>query len=124
MAVIERRTLKKAPTRDVVDAFTAPVPEPLLLTPVAGETSAQKPTTTAPASPNDVDQRPVSHGEVPRDGQPVRRGPGRPRSKRRMEPFSSKLEIELRDAIDAYLFKHGGTLVDLLDEALRARIQE
>jgi hypothetical protein len=53
----------------------------------------------------------------------VRRGPGRPRSKRRMEPFSSKLDIELRDAIDAYLFEHGGTLVDLLDEALRARIE-
>lgn len=39
-----------------------------------------------------------------------------------MEPFSSKLDIELRDSIDAYLFENGGTLVDLLDEALRARI--
>jgi hypothetical protein len=41
-----------------------------------------------------------------------------------MEPFSSKLDIELRDQIDAYLFEHGGTLVDLLDEALRAHLRK
>ena len=54
----------------------------------------------------------------------VRPGPGRPRSKRRMEPFSSKIEINLRDSLDDYLIKHGMTVVDFLDEAFRDRLNK
>lgn len=54
----------------------------------------------------------------------VRRGPGRPRSKRRMEPFSSKIEINLRDEVDAYIDEHGGSIVDFLDEAFRDRLKK
>ena len=113
MAAIERRTLKKAPPVDVVEAFTqsaAPVREPDPA-PASAETTASGSRQSVPAGQRS-DAEPAA----------VRRGPGRPRSKRRMEPFSSKLDMELRDSIDAYLFEHGGTLVDLLDEALRARI--
>lgn len=117
MVAIERRTLKKAPSVDVVEAFTQPAAMPVK----EADHAPQQALTTAP---------PASHqgaiAEQQETAKPVvvRRGPGRPRSKRRMEPFSSKLDIELRDSIDAYLFEHGGTLVDLLDEALRARIQK
>ena len=53
----------------------------------------------------------------------TRRGPGRPRSRRRMEPFSSKVEIGLRDAVDQYLADRPGlTIVDFLDEAFRLRL--
>lgn len=52
----------------------------------------------------------------------VRRGRGRPRGRRRMEPFSSKIEIGLRDAVDSYLAEHDETIVDLIDRALRAAI--
>lgn len=55
---------------------------------------------------------------------PQRRGPGRPRSKRRMEPFSSKIEIGLRDEVDAYLLEHGGTIIDFMDEAFRDRLKK
>lgn len=55
---------------------------------------------------------------------PVRRSPGRPRGRRRMEPFSNKIEIGLRDDIDQYLSEHDETLVDLLDRALRAAIRQ
>lgn len=114
MAAIERRTLKKAPPVDVVEAFTqsvaAPVREPDPA-PASAETTTSGSRQSVPADQRS-DAKPAA----------VRRGPGRPRSKRRMEPFSSKLDIELRDSIDAYLFENGGTLVDLLDEALRARI--
>ena len=54
----------------------------------------------------------------------VRRGPGRPRSRRRMEPFSSKLEIGLRDMVDEYLGMTGESIVDLLDRALRNEIAQ
>lgn len=53
---------------------------------------------------------------------PPRRGPGRPRGRRRMEPFSSKIEISLRDDVDRYLTEHDETMVDLIDRALRAAI--
>ncbi|MDA8438637.1 MAG: hypothetical protein M0Z51_07230 [Propionibacterium sp.] len=36
-----------------------------------------------------------------------------------MEPFSSKIEIGLRDQVDAYVSEHGESIVDLLDRALR-----
>jgi hypothetical protein len=87
---IERKPLQKAPSRDVVDAFTAPTPE-----------TEQEPSEAT-----------------------VRRGPGRPRSKRRMEPFSSKIEMNLRDEVDAYINEHGGSIVDFLDEAFRDRLQK
>ncbi|MGA1813692.1 hypothetical protein VH571_15025 [Frondihabitans sp. 4ASC-45] len=90
---IERKPLKKAPARDVVEAFTANPEQPQ---------SAGQAASAAPAVPS--------------------RGPGRPRSKRRMEPFSSKIEIGLRDEVDAYLAENGGTIIDFLDEALRARL--
>ncbi|WP_269048323.1 hypothetical protein [Paenarthrobacter sp. Z7-10] len=51
-------------------------------------------------------------------------GPGRPRSKRRMEPFSSKIEIELRDELDAYIKANGVTITDFLDEAIRDRLKK
>jgi hypothetical protein len=41
-----------------------------------------------------------------------------------MEPFSSKIEIGLRDLVDAYLAETGETITDLLDRALRAAITE
>ena len=53
-----------------------------------------------------------------------RPGPGRPRSKRRMEPFSSKIEIALRDRLDTYLQQNGMTVVDFLDEAIRDRLDK
>ena len=86
---IERKPLQKAPSRDVVDAFTTPAPA-----------AEQEPT------------------------EAVRRGPGRPRSKRRMEPFSSKIEMNLRDEVDAYIDEHGGSIVDFLDEAFRDRLKK
>ena len=115
MAAIERRTLKKAPSVDVVEAFTQPAAVP------ASEVDYTPQPTPVEAPP--ASRATLSEQQENVEPTPTRRGPGRPRSKRRMEPFSSKLDIELRDSIDAYLFEHGGTLVDLLDEALRARIQ-
>ena len=115
MAAIERRTLKKAPSVDVVEAFTQPAAAPAREPESTPEDT--KPDPTAPQQPVAAERRNDSAPPA------VRRGPGRPRGKRRMEPFSSKLDIELRDSIDAYLFENGGTFVDLLDEALRARIK-
>ena len=98
---IERKTLQKAPQRDVVEAFTTPAKD--------------SPDVAAPA--------PIARKEPSVTKAPVtRRGPGRPRSTRRMEPFSSKIEISLRDELDAYIAEHGGTMVDFLDEAIRDRL--
>lgn len=97
---IERRTLQKAPQRDVVESFTTP-PPPTSASSGQAQIEAQEATT--------------------KQG-PARRGPGRPRSTRRMEPFSSKIEIKLRDQLDEYISEHGGTMVDFLDEAIRDRL--
>lgn len=98
---IQRRpTLQKAVATDVVASLTAPA------TPETGGEAGPEP---APA---------------PEPGTPPRRGPGRPRSRRRMEPFSSKIEIGLRDQVDAYTVEHDESIVDLLDRALRAAIAE
>lgn len=70
--------------------------------------------TTANPSGSDAQTAPIA----------VRRGPGRPRSRRRMEPFSSKIEIGLRDQVDAYTVEHDESIVDLLDRALRAAIAQ
>ncbi|WP_280138656.1 hypothetical protein [Arthrobacter alpinus] len=39
-----------------------------------------------------------------------------------MEPFSSKIEISLRDELDRYLNERGMTVVAFLDEAIRDRL--
>ncbi|WHP16456.1 hypothetical protein [Cellulomonas sp. ES6] len=77
----------------------------------AGDLVAELTATRTPTSPE-----PVSSPVAPR------RGPGRPRGRRRMEPFSSKLEITLRDDVDRYLSEHDETMVDLIDRALRSAI--
>ena len=41
-----------------------------------------------------------------------------------MEPFSSKIEIGLRDELDAYVETSGITIIDFLDEAIRDRLQK
>lgn len=98
MATIERKSsIRKAPAADVVESLT--------------QQSATSPATVESTEP------------VERAGG-VRPGPGRPRSKRRMEPFSSKIEISLRDGLDDYLAVHGMTVVDFLDEAIRDRLNK
>lgn len=102
----ERRPpLRKASIpEDLVSGITRPQPAPEM-----GEG-----TETQATNPTEV--------EVPTMPLGVRRGPGRPRSRRRMEPFSSKIEIGLRDQVDEYTAQHGESIVDLLDRALRAAI--
>lgn len=70
---------------------------------------------TAPGSPTG-DQRSIESTAVRRPG------PGRPRGRRRMEPFSSKIEISLRDDLDRYLAVNDLSIVDFLDEAIRERL--
>lgn len=107
MALERKSSIRKAPAADVVDALT----------------SAEK-RTEAPKQ-EDTPQFSTVHTESapPADLEPQRPGPGRPRGKRRMEPFSSKIEISLRDELDAYAMKYGITITDLLDEALRERLR-
>lgn len=107
MALERKSSIRKAPAADVVDALT----------------SAEK-RTEAPKQ-EDTPQFATVHTESapPADLEPQRPGPGRPRGKRRMEPFSSKIEISLRDELDAYAMKYGITITDLLDEALRERLR-
>lgn len=117
-AAIERRvTLTKRPVSDDVVAGltgmeppTAPAPSPEV---------ARPPVQVVPASTPKV-RRQVVPPPVPAQ----RRGPGRPRGRRRMEPFSSKIEIGLRDELDAYLAEHGESIVDFLDRVIRAGIAE
>jgi hypothetical protein len=103
MAKVQRRGLQKAPSRDVVDAFM------------------QAP---AAAVPYEVEALGVTEPERADERVIARRpGPGRPRSKRRMEPFSSKLEFELRDQLDEYLRENPDvSIVQFLDEAVRMRL--
>lgn len=101
MASIERKSsIRKAPIADVVESLTRP-----------SETVSSE-------QGMDGRTRLEERSEV------IRPGPGRPRSKRRMEPFSSKIEISLRDDLDDYLAQHGMTVVDFLDEAFRDRLQK
>ena len=100
MATIDRKSsIRKAPAADVVESLTQQSATPPVLAMI-------EPT------PSDTQ----TGG--------VRPGPGRPRSKRRMEPFSSKIEINLRDSLDDYLAMQGMTVVDFLDEAFRDRINK
>ena len=109
MATVARKSsIRKAPAADVVESLTQPS-----INPSAAETI------TEPAGQH------VSQAAVSTERQEiVRPGPGRPRSKRRMEPFSSKIEINLRDNLDEYLAEHGMTVVDFLDQAIRERLQK
>jgi hypothetical protein len=106
----ERRGLVKAPAVDVIGSMTQPIrPE------TAQATSAPSNVPEAPAPSEPVLARPL----VP---SAPRRGPGRPKSRRRMEPFSSKIEIELRDQVNAYLVEHDMTMVDFIDESFRGHL--
>lgn len=109
---IERRaTLTKRPVSDDV---------------VAGLTGLEAPRQAEPvSSPAPVVPAPTAQPRSQARPAPARRpGPGRPRGRRRMEPFSSKIEIGLRDDLDAYLAKHGESIVDFLDRVIRAGISE
>lgn len=105
MAIDRKSSIRKAPAADVVDVLTArteksdPEPELQAVTEAHGAEAQQSIRTRGP-------------------------GPGRPRSKRRMEPFSSKIEIELRDELDAYIEASGITIIDFLDEAIRDRLKK
>lgn len=41
-----------------------------------------------------------------------------------MEPFSSKIEISLRDELDSYIQSSGITIIEFLDEAIRDRLKK
>lgn len=110
MALERKSSIRKAPVADVVDVLT----------------SAEKRTETVEqgeAPQAIVGQANIQTEAAQPDLEPRRPGPGRPRGKRRMEPFSSKIEISLRDELDAYSTKYGITITDLLDEALRERLR-
>lgn len=127
MAKIERRSsLAKAPALDVVAALTTPTQAVEGTTPqLQDEVAAPNLDDPTVASTVSAENRRASvEIASPTGGASVRRGPGRPRSRRRMEPFSSKIDIDLRDRVDQYIEEHGTTFVDLIDEALRARIGE
>lgn len=107
MAVERKSSIRKAPAADVVDVLTS----------TRGEPADPKPDAEPAAEAQTV--RAASVSAITRGP-----GPGRPRSKRRMEPFSSKIEIELRDEMDAYLEAAGLTITDFLDEAIRDRLKK
>jgi hypothetical protein len=106
MAVERKSSIRKAPAADVVDVLTS-----------RAEAADPKP-----------DAEPVTEVQTVKAPSVVAvtraPGPGRPRSKRRMEPFSSKIEIELRDEMDAYIEAAGLTITDFLDEAIRDRLKK
>lgn len=109
MATVTRKSsIRKAPAADVVESLTQPSINPQAAEKVNGSAGQH-----------------LSQGAISAEQQEiVRPGPGRPRSKRRMEPFSSKIEINLRDNLDEYLAEHGMTVVDFLDQAIRDRLRK
>ena len=109
MAIDRKSSLRKAPAIDVVDSLTA-----------GAEANVPKDDAPAVSGSRVPTVHQVHHEPVATRGP----GPGRPRSKRRMEPFSSKIEIELRDELDAYIEAHGITITDFLDEAIRDRLKK
>lgn len=149
MSAVTRKPLVKAPARDIVESLVSPQvtspnfalqatqansatatdAEPAFDAIANSETTVESAplnvmATTIQGPRNSLIVAPVTPIETdgqsgPRD---MRRGPGRPRSKRRMEPFSTKIEIGLRDSIDDYLAESGGTMVDFLDAALREHL--
>ncbi len=105
MAIDRKSSIRKAPAADVVDVLTA-------RTEMSDPKPEVQPVTEAPGAEAQLSLR--TRGP----------GPGRPRSKRRMEPFSSKIEIELRDELDSYIEASGITIIDFLDEAIRDRLKK
>lgn len=106
MAVERKSAIRKAPAADVVDVLTS-------------RSDSSQAQITEPAGAQALDLV----GDDPRSSK-RRPGPGRPRSKRRMEPFSSKIEIDLRDEMDDYVAEHGLSIIDFLDEAVRDRLKK
>jgi len=106
MPVERKSAIRKAPAADVVDVLTA-------------RSDSRQAVSTEPARA----PLPEPLEGAPRGSSNRRPGPGRPRSKRRMEPFSSKIEIELRDEMDDYVAEHGLSIIDFLDEAVRDRLK-
>lgn len=107
MALQRKSAIKKAPTADVVEALTS-----------ADRLGQSEPQPASEQKPEKV-QASSEAGVLQSTRRP---GPGRPRGKRRMEPFSSKIEINLRDELDAYLAENGVTITDFLDEAIREKL--
>lgn len=116
-AAIERRaTLVKRPVSDDVVAGLTGLEEP----PVGRDVPASAGRPAVPEEP--VAPAGARRAVTPAAPVPARRGPGRPRGRRRMEPFSSKIEIGLRDELDAYLAAHDESIVDFLDRVIRAGV--
>lgn len=115
MALERKSSIRKAPVADVVDVLTSAEKRT--------ETVEQGEASQATVGQADIQTEAANAEAANADLEPRRPGPGRPRGKRRMEPFSSKIEISLRDELDAYSTKHGITITDLLDEALRERLR-
>lgn len=104
MTVQRKSSVSKAPAATVLETISTP----------ASETARP----TAPLVAPQTRSEPAAE-----EAEPTRRR-GRPRSRRRMEPFSSKIEMGLRDELDAYLAETGETVVDFLDEAIRDRLRK
>lgn len=96
MTIERRSSLRKAPTADVVDALTTG------------------------SEGHDVTQVEQPAAQVTTGEKHV--GVAARRAKRRMLPFSSKIEMNLRDEMDDYLTEHNITIIDFLDEAIRDRL--
>ena len=115
MPVERKSAIRKAPAADVVDVLTS-------------RSDSRQELSTEPSRAQSPDplraQSPEPLEVAPRASSNRRPGPGRPRSKRRMEPFSSKIEIELRDKMDDYVAEHGLSIIDFLDEAVRDRLKK
>ena len=107
MALERKSSIRKAPSADVVEVLTSPE-------------SAKEAGPRLDSEPQPQSKYAVPQALVPQAAR--RPGPGRPRGKRRMEPFSSKIEINLRDELDAYLAESGVTITDFLDEAIREKL--
>lgn len=119
-----KSSLRKAPAVDVLDAITgagvadhpqapAPAVEPAKSTQSAKKAAGASGRKSQAASRDDS-VTPLT---------PRRIGPGRPRGRRRMEPFSTKIEISLRDEVDEFLVANEMTMVDFVDEAFRMRLK-
>ncbi len=108
MTAPRRATLTKAPAASdvVTDLLSAPT------------TSGRRATlATVPPAPDGA-IAPVAQIHAPRPTRATRAG-----TRPRMEPFSSRIDIDLRDQLDQHIAKSGESIVDLLDRALRAALQ-
>ncbi len=94
------KKLQKAPTKDPVEALA---PQP------AADSRAAKPDPVAASIPAESSHQ-------------LQRGPGRPRGRKRSEPLSTNIEMDLRDRVDDYCYRNNMTLVQFLDEAFRLKL--